>query len=120
MKYYVITEHDEKYLGLQYHTGLLEDLHPSTGHRIWFSPVTNVLAYIDHGHWIREVFIPDGEEISKYQYGSSCYSAYRVILGERERITLDVIKRLVNEGADIHAGNERTLRMASRTGDWIQ
>lgn len=110
MKYYKILNEKENHYGIQYKTGLNVD--------VCFAS-DDILAFLSMGYWIREVTLPKGEEV--YENPSENgeprkYKAHRVILGERRKITPDVIKELVNEGANIHARDDSALRWASARG----
>lgn len=108
-KYYKITNKNENHHGLQYYTGLVEDPKPfdpygdCTSGGIYFAS-TDILAFLDNGTWIREVTLPEGEIVAKNKtkkYKPKKYKAHRVILGERRRIDLNVIKELVLDGCNL-------------------
>ena len=121
MKYYKITNKEENHNGLQYHDGLIEDIKPfnpsgsckSGG--IYFAS-KDILVFLDYGPWIREVTLPDGEEVYENPGSPKKYKSHKVILGKRKEIDLDVIKDLVKEGADIHANDNEALRWAAENG----
>ena len=89
MKYYKITNESENHGGMQYQTGLNEDILPfnpsgdceSGG--IYFTDADNILSFGMRGKWIREVTIPEGEPVYKNLGKPLKWKAYRVILGER-------------------------------------
>ena len=66
---------------------------------IYFASV-DIIAFLNYGSWIREVTLPEGEEVYTNPGTPVAYKAHRVILGERRKITLDVIKELVADGCD--------------------
>ncbi len=111
MKYYRVNNLKENHMGLQYKTGLVEDYRRcGIGFLggIHFASV-DILAFINFGPWIREVTIPSNTIIHKAGYNAKEFKAQRVILGERRKITLSVIKELVSEGADVNAVNGTPL-----------
>lgn len=122
MNYYKITNKEESHRGMQYQDGLNTDIWPfnpagsceSGG--IYFSR-EDILAFLDYGPWIRKVELPEGEQI--YEDPSSSpkkFKAHSVILGPRREINLDIIKELVEEGANIHVCDDYTLRWAAKNG----
>lgn len=122
MKYYKILNREENHNGMQYKTGLNVDIlpfNPSGGCEdggIYFAK-EDILAFLNYGCWIREVTLPDGEEVYENPNGEpKKWKAHRVILGERRKIDLDVIKELVESGANIHADNDLALRWARLYG----
>ena len=121
MKYYKILNKEEKHNGTKYKKGLNTDILPfnSIGDceegGIYFASC-DILGFLDCGYCIREVTLPKGEVIYENLGFLTKYKAYRVILGRKRKITVKIIKELLNEGADIHAGNDYALRHASRYG----
>jgi len=117
MKYYKILNEEEKHYGMQYKDGLNVDVlpfNPSGSCKpggIYFTDVENIFEFCDYGPWIREVTLPDGEEIYKDPDGNK-YKAHRVILGKRRKwATKTMLDKLIREGADVHA-----LRWAAEYG----
>ena len=121
MNYYKITNKDEKHYGMTYKTGLNVDVLPFNpsgdckNGGIYFAR-EDILGFLDYGPWLRKVTIPNGEPVYDNPGKPVKWKSHRVILGKRERITLKVIKRLVKEGADIHADDESALRRAAYNG----
>jgi hypothetical protein len=129
MKYYKILNKKECHNGLQYKDGLNED--PLSFAEdgscvpggIYFAS-KDIFAFIDYGPWIREVTIPEDVKMikdpgygpEKLRYGPEEFRADKVILGSRRKIDAEVIKELIREGADIHAGNDCALRWAAGNG----
>jgi len=117
MKYYKILNKDENHNGLQYKTGINVDQIPFNPNGncepggIYFSS-EDILGFLSYGCWIREVTLPDREEIYEEPENPKKFKAHRVILGERREINLELIKELVNEGANIHAKDDLALRWA--------
>jgi len=121
MKYYKILNKDENHHNLQYKTGLNVDPIPFNPRGnckpggIYFSR-EDILAYLGYGCWIREVTLPENEEIYEETGNPKKFKAHSVILGERREINLEVIKELVNEGVNVHVNNDCALRFASENG----
>ena len=117
VNYYKILNEEETHYGLKYHDGLNEDplpFNPSGNCEpggIYFSR-EDILAFLDYGPWIRKVTIPEGEPIYENPGSPKKWKAKRVILGPRRRINFQVIKELVEEGANIHVYNDYALRWA--------
>jgi hypothetical protein len=121
MKFYKITNITECHIGLQYHTGLNVDILPFNPSGdcepggIYFSS-KDILAFLDYGPWIREVIIPEDAQVYENPGFPKKWKADKVILGERRRITVDVVKELIEEGADPKADNSYALQLAAESG----
>ena len=119
MKYYKITNKEERHHGLQYHDGEVTDILPfnpkgdcqSGG--IYFAR-EDILAFLEYGPWIREV-TPIGEVYENPGLPKK-WKAHKVVLGPRRKITLEIIKELIDEGAYPKADDSRALREAARNG----
>jgi hypothetical protein len=105
LKFYKITNENEKHRDMQYKTGLNTDVMPYLPEGncqeggIYFSR-EDILAFLDYGVWIREVGIPKGDPKPYKNPGKPVkWKAHRVILGKRRRITARLIGELVDEGA---------------------
>ena len=122
MKFYKILNEDECHQGMQYKTGLNTDILP-------FNPSGNcedggiyfaredILAFLHHGPWVREVALPEGEEVYENPRSPKKWKAHKVILGERKRWSdIEVFKGLVEDGADIHVDNDFALQWAAYYG----
>jgi len=121
MKYYKILNEQENHKGLQYQTGLNVDPLP-------FNPIGNcqpggiyfaredIFAFLDYGIWIREVTLPENEEIYEEPRNPKKFKAHSVILGKRKKINLELIKKLVSEGANVHAKDDEALLWAAENG----
>jgi hypothetical protein len=107
MRFYKITNEKETYFDTVYQTGLNIDLKG-----IYFAN-KDILAFFYFGPWIREVTLPEGEEIHKNPGKPVEYKACRVILGERRRITIEIIEELIKQGANICVKNNYPIRLAS-------
>ena len=124
MKFYKTLNERENHNGLQFHEGRVNDPRPfkKTGScvpgGIYFAPVTTILAFLNYGPWLREITVPDDVQmVQDPGYGPEKYRASSVVLGPRERWSdPKVMRRLIAEGADIHAGSDFALRWASRNG----
>jgi len=121
MKFYKITNKEEKHYEMQYKTGLNTDIikfNPSgdcESGGIYFSR-EHILAFLEYGCWIREVVIPDDVKIYRNPGDPIKWKAHQVILKKRYKITAKKIEQLILEGADVHADNDCALRWASENG----
>jgi len=122
MNYYKILNETECHNGFQFQDGLNIDTVPfnPTGTclegGIYFSR-KDILTFLNYGLWIRQVTIPEDARVYKDPESSpEKWKADKIILGPRKSIDLDVIKSLVEEGADIHAWDDYALRWASEFG----
>ena len=121
MKFYKILNENETHNDLKYKTGLNVDPVPFQPEGdcepggIYFS-AEDIFAFLDYGCWIREVTIPEGDEVYENPGTPKKFKAHRVILDKRKKINLSVFKTLVDEGADVHAGDDYALRWASARG----
>ena len=119
--YYKILNQEEDHKGMKYKSGLNEDILPfnpsgdCTSGGIYFAK-DDILAFLDYGPWIRRVTIPEGEPVYENPGTPKKFKAHRVRLGRKFKINLKVIKRLVKQGADIHAGDDVALRWAAEYG----
>jgi hypothetical protein len=106
MNFYKILNENETHYKLQYQTGLNIDPVPFDPSGdcmpggIYFSR-EDILSFLDYGPWIRKVTIPEDAQLYENPGEPKKWKADRVILGERERITIEVIKRLIEEGASL-------------------
>jgi hypothetical protein len=117
MKYYKITNKEENHNGLQYHDGINEDICPFNPSGdcipggIYFAS-RDILAFINYGYWIREVM--PLSEIYENPGSPKKYKAHKVKLDPRRKIDLNIIKELIEEGADIH---ENVFYFACKNND---
>jgi len=121
MNYYKILNKDEYHHGLQYKSGLNIDpikFNPrgncSPG-GIYFSR-EDILAFIHYGPWIRKVTLPEDARVYENPGNPRKWKADRVILGKKEKITVKIIKRLIDEGANPNTCNSWPLRCAAEFG----
>mgnify|MGYP003402889312 CR=1 FL=1 len=121
MNYYKITNEIELHQNMQYQDGLNIDVLPfnpkgdceSGG--IYFSSI-DVLAFLDYGPWIRRVIIPEGETVYENPDYPKKYKAHSVFLEPRRKIDFNIIKELIEEGANIYAGNSSAIKWAAKNG----
>lgn len=123
MKFYKITNEVETHNDLTYHDGLNEDILPfnpfgdCTKGGIYFSR-EDILVFLNCGPWIREVNIPEGEEVYLNPGKPVKWKAHKVFLKPRKKIDLEVVKALIKEGADIHADYDYVLQWAAGSGQF--
>ena len=123
MDYYKILNEKEYHHGLQYKFGLNVDpkeFNPSgscSPGGIYFSR-EDILAFLDYGPWIRKVTLPDDVRVYENPGEPRKCKANKVILGKKEKITVKVIKRLIDEGADPKANNNYPLMWAATNGHY--
>jgi ankyrin repeat protein len=121
MNYCKITNSEENHKNMQYKTGLNVDIfsfNPSgdcAPGGIYFSR-EDILSFLNYGTWIREVTLPEDAQVYENPGIPKKWKADKVILGERRKIDLEVIKSLIEEGADIHADNDYVLRWSAENG----
>jgi ankyrin repeat protein len=122
MNFYKILNKEEKHHDLQYQTGLNIDpipFDPSGSCKsggIYFSR-EDIFTFLGHGPWIRKVTIPEDAQVYKNPGEPKKWKADRVILGEREKINdVNVIKRLIEEGANPKVLNSFAFRWAAERG----
>jgi len=122
VNFYKILNEEETHNGLKYHNGLNEDPLPFNPNGncepggIYFAK-EDILAFLGPGStWIRQVTLPEGEPIYENPGSPKKWKAKRVILGPRRRIDLQVIKQLVEDGANIHVDNDWPLIWAAGNG----
>ena len=120
--YFKILNEDECYNGMQYKTGLNVDILPfvSAGNcqpgGIYFAS-KDIFAFCDYGPWVREVTLPEDEEIYQNPGEPLKFKSHKVILGERKRLwDLKTIKWMIENGADVHANDDLALCRASTNG----
>jgi hypothetical protein len=106
---------------MNYKTGLNIDVLPfcpygdCTPGGIYFSR-EDILSFLEYGPWIREVVIPGDAQVYENPGSPKKWKADKLILGERRETNLEIIKSLVEEGADIHADSDYALRLAAVNG----
>jgi len=121
MNYYKITNENEIHYKMAYKTGLNVDVLPfnPSGNcergGIYFSR-EDILTFLDYGPWIRKVELPEDAKVYENPGSPKKWKADRVILGERRKIDLQVIKELLEEGADPKANDSFALGWAAENG----
>jgi len=122
MDFYKILNSNECHHGLQFKTGLNVDPVPFQKEGscvrggIYFAR-EDILAFLGYGPWLRKVTIPtDAEMVLDPGKEPEKWRASKVILGKKEKITVEVIERLIQEGANVHVGTDFALRWASING----
>jgi hypothetical protein len=123
VKYYKILDENECHNGLQYKTGLNIDpipFNPSGECQPGGMYFTRefILYFLNWGVWIREVTLPPDAQVYKDPFSVDKWKADKIILGERRRITSEVIKELVEEGAYINVFHQIPLRWSISEGDF--
>jgi hypothetical protein len=120
--YYKITNEQENHNEFQYKTGLNTDTVPWSPAGsckpggLYFCEIQHVLEFLNYGVWLREVTLPEGEEIYK-DPGGNKYKAHQIILGRRRDLRkVSTWKYLIKSGADVHARDDHALRCASNNG----
>ena len=122
MNFYKVLNETECHNGLQFKTGLNVDPIPFKKKGsccpggIYFAR-KDILAFLGYGPWLRKVTIPtDAEMVLDPEKEPEKWRASRVILGKREKITVEVVERLIRGGANVHVGTDLALRWASING----
>jgi hypothetical protein len=122
MKFWKITNDQENHNGMQYHDGLNEDIlefRPSgdcESGGIYFAS-KDILAFLSYGPWIREVTLPENEEVYENPGTPVKYKAHRVILGERKKWNdPEVFKEILEEDVDPGADDNYAISWAAEKG----
>lgn len=126
MNFYKITNETETHHDLTYRDGLnidsvpfstFWDLQPKG---IYFSR-EDIFAFLNGigwtGKYIRRVTLPDDARVYENPGFPKCWKADRIILGPRRELTVEVFRELLEEGANVHAGDDFALRWAAGNGD---
>jgi len=77
----------------------------------------DILGFLSYGVWIREVTLPEGEEVYENPGHPKKWKAHSVILGPRRRVGPQVIMELIKEGADITDVKGSLVNMAVNARD---
>jgi len=122
MNYYKILNENEKHHKMKYKTGLNKDIikfNPKGSCEpggLYFSR-EDIFAFLNYGPWIRKVTLEKDSKVYKNPgFGSVKWKTDKFILGERKKISTKVIKKLINEGANIKSNRYEVLHWASRYG----
>jgi len=103
MKFYKFTNKQENHFGLQYHDGLNMDLlsfNPSgdcESGGIYFAR-EDILEFCNY--WLREVTLPEGEEIYENPGEPKKWKAHQVILGKRRKFDCKLCQELLKIGVE--------------------
>ena len=123
-KYYKIFNAEEKHYGFQYQDGLNVDTIPFNSNPksscckggLYFTTIEHICKFLDYGCYLREVVVPEGVTIIKDLQGDK-YRAHSLFLHERRNLNdINTWKYLVEQGANIHANDDKALRWASENG----
>jgi hypothetical protein len=121
MNYYKILNEEETHRGVKYKCGLnidpkefipYGDCEPGG---IYFSR-EDILAFLHYGPWIRKVTIPKNAQVYTNPGTPRKWKADRVILGPKTHITINIIKKLIEEGANVNADNAFILKIFAEEG----
>ena len=123
MTYYKITNETETHHGLKYKTGLNVDPVAFNPHGdcepggIYYTDARNIFHFLNYGPWIREVTLPKDTQVYKNPGTPLKWKADKVKLGPRHKwSSVEVLRKLIKEGADIHIGDDYVLRWAAQNG----
>lgn len=105
--------------GVKYQEGLNEDTRIFEPYSTFFDRLIfaskDILAFLWDGTLIADVEVPENERIIEVvSHGTQKFMARRIILTNIRPITLGVIKELVAEGVDIHAGNDYAILWSAK------
>jgi len=109
LKNYKITCENEIHNGFQFHDGLNIDTVPFNPNGsckpggIYYSS-KDILHFLGHGPWIREVIIQGDAQIYKDPCSPEKWKSDKPFLGPRRRITWEIVQELIKEGASIPCG----------------
>ena len=122
MPFYKITNEAETHNGLKYKTGLNVDPLPFNPHGdcepggIYYTDARNIFHFLNYGPWIREVILPKDAQVYQNPGTPLKWKADKVKLGPRHKwSSVEVLKSLIKEGADIHTNDDYVLRWAAES-----
>jgi len=121
MYLYKILNEQERHHGVQYKTGLNRDprrFSPSgdcEGGGMYFAK-EDILAFLNYGPWIRQVTLLKQSQVYRNPGLPKKWKTDVFLLGERRWIDLQVIRELVDQGANIHVENDYALTWAAKNG----
>ena len=121
MNYYKITNEEEKHNNMQYKDGLNVDILPFNPKGdcekggIYFSR-EDILAFLNYGPWIRRVELPKDAKVYENPGEPKKWKSDKVVLGERRRVDINVVRELIEEGADVRADDDFALRWTAGNG----
>lgn len=124
--YFKITNKEENHRGLQYKDGIIEDILPFNDNPkdscckggIYFTDAKNIFNFLEYGVWLRQVEIPeDAKYIKDPNKDGIKWRAEKLFFHPRKELfTADTFQLLIDNGADIHEGDNVALRYASNEG----
>lgn len=121
MNYYKILYKNKTHNDLVYKEGLNRDFVPfnPTGScrpgGIYFAR-KDILAFLYVGPLICKVTLPKDARIYKDPGRVEKWKTDKIILSKAKKVNIAVIKKLIKEGANVHASDDRVLRWASQCG----
>ena len=121
MRFYKFTNKEEVHNGFKYKTGLNVDTQPFNPSGdckpggLYFAR-EDIFAFVKYDGWLREVTLPENEPVYENTREPKKFKAHRIILGEREKVTVEVIERLIKEGANAKVCGSCALRWAAYDG----
>jgi hypothetical protein len=122
MKYWKITNEEENHNGMQYQDGWNTDINgfdlsPNCGGGLFFAS-RDIFGFLNYGCYVREVTFEETEQVVEVNsLGLQKFKAHKIHLGKRKKWNnLEVIKELIEQGADVHADNDSALCWASYYG----
>lgn len=120
--YLKITNAEETHHGIQYHNGLNIDQISFSQEGsccpggIYFTTPKYICNFLDMGHYIREVVIPEDAEMVQDPQGNKWRSSKVVLAKKKDLRKPATWKWLVENGVDIHAYNDYALIYAAGRG----
>lgn len=119
-KYYKITNENEKHNGYQYKDGLnvldesVKKIRYGSQVGFSFTDVENIFKFLDFGHNLREITLPDTCKLVKYPDGHK-FRTNQIIFGKKYDLKdPNTFKMLIEHGANIHDGH--AIRWAAQHG----
>jgi len=109
MQNYKILKEDEKHGGMQYRTGFNKDALPFNPSGdcapggMYFAR-EDILAFLEYGPWIRSVTLTPESQVYENPHKLGEFRKWKTdcfILGERRRITAEIIEELLSLGANV-------------------
>jgi hypothetical protein len=119
VEFYKVLKENERHNGLQFGTGDFIDFRPFIPEPgvggIHFAR-GDVLAFLRYGPWIRRVTLPSDARVYRSKKRPREWKADCLELHPRQRITAEVVRDLLEQGARIRPGGDLALIWASRMG----
>jgi len=123
--YFKITNEKEKHHGFQYCDGLnvltdeFNDDPKATcvAGGFYFTDAEHILEFLVYGIYLREVMLPTDDPDFKIIKDENKWRANKIILGKKRDLNnVSTFQYLIDQGADIHIGNDNTIIWASGAG----